>query len=86
MCSTAYLHTLLAFRLPSLDDYYLKDASLSFAEVKAELARLAPFLADQKSTIRYTTAREAYSSVWECIGADDVSSLRCSPHSTGADM
>lgn len=79
MISLAYLHTLLAFRLPSLDQYYLTDAGVGFADVKAEIGRLAPFLGDQKSTTRFTTAREAYSSVWEKIGQSDVSHLMYSP-------
>ena len=68
----AYLHTLLSFRLPSLDDHYLKDSGVETAELKAELSRLVPFLVDQKSTIRYTTTREAYSSIWERIGEGQV--------------
>jgi hypothetical protein len=69
----AYLHTLLSFRLPSLDETYLKDSEVEAAEIKAEISRLVPFLVDQKSTIRYTTTREAYSSIWERIGANQVS-------------
>ena len=70
--SVAYLHTLLSFRLPSLDNHYLKDSGIDTTEIKTELSRLVPFLVDQKSTIRCTTTREAYSSVWERIGEGQV--------------
>jgi hypothetical protein len=70
--SVAYLHTLLSFRLPSLEDHYLRDSGVEVAEIKTELSRLVPFLVDQKSTIRYTTPREAYSSIWERIGEGQV--------------
>jgi hypothetical protein len=61
------------------------DARVGFADVKAEIGRLAPFLLDQKSTTRYTTAREAYSSVWEKIGQSDVSHLMYSLHCVNTD-
>lgn len=70
--SAAYLHTLLSFRLPSLDNHYLKNSGIEATEIKTELSRLVPFLVGQKSTIRYTTTREAYSSVWERIGEGQV--------------
>jgi len=70
--SVAYLHTLLSFRLPSLDEIYIKDSGVDITDVKSEIGRLVPFLVDPKSTIRYTTTREAYSSIWERIGADEV--------------
>ena len=81
----AYLHTLLSFRLPSLDEIYVRDSDVAASDIKSELSRLVPFLVDQKSTIRYTTTREAYTSTWEQIGADRVSShflrLASAPHS-----
>jgi len=70
--SVAYLHILLSFRLPSLDNHYLKDSGIEATEIKTELSRIVPFLVDQKSTIRYTTTREAYSSIWERIGDGEV--------------
>ena len=73
--SVAYLHTLLSFRLPSLENHYLKDSSIEATEIKTELSRLVPSLVDQKSTIRYTTTREAYSSIWERIGEGQASLL-----------
>ena len=71
--SFAYIHVLLAFRLPSLDNFYLKDSNISPDEVKSEFSSLVPFLFDQKSTVRYETPRDAYSSVWERIGSESVS-------------
>jgi hypothetical protein len=53
----------------------LADSEIEIADLKIEIARLIPFLADQKSTIRHTSAREAYSSVWERIATKDVSSI-----------
>ena len=70
--SVAYLHTLLSSRLPSLDEEYIRDSGVQITDVKFELGRLVPFLVDPKSTIRYTTTREAYSSIWERIGTDEV--------------
>lgn len=70
--SIAYLHTLLSFRLPSLDQIYLNESGIEIAEIKSEISRLVPFLVDQKSIIRYSNAREAYSSIWEGLGADQV--------------
>jgi hypothetical protein len=72
MDSVSYLHTLLSFRLPSLDGTHLKDSGVEIADVQTEIGRLVPFLVDPKSTIRYTTTREAYSSIWERIGSDEV--------------
>ena len=70
--SVAYLHTLLSFRLPALEEIYLRDSGVEITDVKSEIGRLVPFLVDPKSTIRYTTIREAYSSIWERIGTDEV--------------
>jgi hypothetical protein len=75
--SVAYLHTLLSFRLPSLDGTYLKDSGVEITDIKTEIGRLVPFLVDPQSTIRYTTAREAYSSIWERIGTNEVCRFTC---------
>ncbi|KAL1411161.1 hypothetical protein Q8F55_002111 [Vanrija albida] len=64
----AYLHTLLSFRLPSLDSAYLAAAGVDPEDVKAEIAALVPFLTSAKSTTRYTSAQEAWGAVWEGIG------------------
>ncbi|ORY28764.1 hypothetical protein BCR39DRAFT_533731, partial [Naematelia encephala] len=66
----AYLHALLSLRLPSLSCTYLDDQAVTPREAKEEILRLVPFLADAKSTVRYESTREAYSSVWETIGHD----------------
>lgn len=66
----AYIHVCLSFRLPSLDTLYLEKEQISPSIVKADLGRLLPFLVDSKSTLRYTSVREAYSAIWEKLGDD----------------
>ncbi|KAI9636945.1 uncharacterized protein MKK02DRAFT_34020 [Dioszegia hungarica] len=66
--SLAYIHTLLSSRLPSLSPWHRAAQGVSADDLKTDVTALIPFLADQKSTIRYTSAREAYSTVWEIIG------------------
>lgn len=72
--SIAYIHILLAFRLPSLDTFYLTDAGVDPKEVKLQLDYLLPFLKDAKSTLRYESVRDAYSSVRERLNIDQVCS------------
>lgn len=67
--SLGYFHTLLSSRLPSLSPSDLSSQRISSTDLRTDLNPLIPFLADQKSTIRYSTAREAYSAIWETIGA-----------------
>ncbi|CAK9782884.1 hypothetical protein CC85DRAFT_240382 [Cutaneotrichosporon oleaginosum] len=67
----AYVHTLLSFRLPSLAPEYLEGEVES---VRAELARLLPFLAE-RSTVRYDNARAAWGAVWEAMGEGEVCTL-----------
>jgi hypothetical protein len=46
----------------------LASQGVSADDLKSDVSALIPFLADQKSTVRYTSSREAYSTVWESIG------------------
>jgi len=64
--SVAYVHTLLSLRLPSLSSTYVDNSERK--HIKAELLALLPFLAP-RSTVRYESAREAWGSVWERVGA-----------------
>ncbi|EIW67068.1 hypothetical protein TREMEDRAFT_34242 [Tremella mesenterica DSM 1558] len=69
-----YVHVLLYFRLPSLAPTYLEKSSqktkqLTSTEGEIQLKRIIPFLTE-KSTIRHTSRREAWSSTWESIGLD----------------
>jgi hypothetical protein len=66
--SLSYLHTLLSLRLPSMSPERLAQQDITIDEIKSEVTNLVPFLMDQKSTLRYTSAREAWSAVWETIG------------------
>lgn len=71
--SIAYIHVLLSNRLPLLSESYLSSPHFSTSELRSDFTTLIPFLSDQKSTVRYNTAREAYSAVWEVIGiTEDV--------------
>lgn len=65
--SIAYIHTLLSLRLPSLAPVYLQAQAVSQSEALDELTSLLPVLAD-RSTVRYTSVRDAWDAVWEAIG------------------
>ncbi|KAK8844066.1 hypothetical protein IAR55_006860 [Kwoniella newhampshirensis] len=69
----AYVHTLLSFRLPSLDPTYLSAQEVESAGLKGYLGQLVPFLVDAKSTVRHETLSFAWGSVWEIIGSDQTS-------------
>nr|XP_031861499.1 uncharacterized protein CI109_003103 [Kwoniella shandongensis]KAA5528571.1 hypothetical protein CI109_003103 [Kwoniella shandongensis] len=66
----AYLHTLLSFRLPSLDSSFISAQELDASELKTYIGQLVPFLVDAKSTVRHETFSSAWGSVWEVICSD----------------
>ncbi|WVQ93073.1 hypothetical protein IAU59_000137 [Kwoniella sp. CBS 9459] len=78
----AYVHTLLSFRLPSLDSLYLATVDKSSTtenntdtnngaavEISKQIGDLVPFLTDPRSTVRYESLGAAWGSVWEIVGA-----------------
>lgn len=52
---------------------YLKAEDIPSADVKAEFGELLPFLSDPKSSVRYESARQSWSAIWENIGNTLVS-------------
>ncbi|WVF65400.1 hypothetical protein IAT40_000127 [Kwoniella sp. CBS 6097] len=84
ICIT-YVHTLLSFRLSSLDSKYIANtehdhahneegqddlSAVTFAEIRSFIGRLVPFLVEPRSTVRHESLGVAWGSVWEIIGAD----------------
>ena len=65
--SLAYLHILLSLRLPSLSQTYLSEQEVTVEEVMEEIRTFAPFLVEARSTVRYASVRQAWSSVWESV-------------------
>ena len=66
--SLAYTHTLLSFRLPSLSEDDLAFQAVEREEIRSEIGDLVPFLIESKSTVRYTSTREAWTAIWDRIG------------------
>ncbi|OCF39565.1 hypothetical protein I317_06627 [Kwoniella heveanensis CBS 569] len=65
----AYIHTLLSYRLPSLDATYLATGTTGRIHIRTYIGRLVPFLVEPRSTVRYESLGAAWGSVWEIIGS-----------------